>query len=49
MPSYGLIDQDKLECASNYVIWKTRILAVLEEYDLKAYVKSVMVVPADND
>jgi len=36
-----------LEGVSNYVIWKTRILVVLEEYDLEAYVKSVVV--ADND
>ena len=49
MASHGLRDWDRLEGASNYVIWKTRILAVLEEYDLEAYIKSVMVVPAGND
>ena len=30
-------------------IWKTRILVVLKEYNLKDYVKSVVVVPTDND
>ena len=49
MASHGLRDQDRLEGASNYVIWKTRILVVLEEYDLEAYVKSVVVVPTEND
>ena len=49
MASHGLKDQDRLEEASNYVIWKTKILVVLEEYDLEAYVNSVVVVPADND
>jgi len=49
MASHGLRYRDKLEGASNYFIWKTRILVVLEEYDLEAYVKSVVTVPADND
>ena len=49
MASHGLKDQDRLEGASNQVIWKTRILVVLEEYDLEAYIKSVVVVLADND
>jgi len=49
MASHGLRDQDRLEGASNYVIWKTKILVVLEEYDIEAYVKSVLAVPANND
>lgn len=49
MASHGLRDQYRLEGASNYVIWKTKILVVLEECDLEAYVKSVVVVPANND
>ena len=49
MASHGLKDQDRLEGASNYVIWKTKILAVLEEYDLEAYANSVVAVIADND
>ena len=42
MTSHGLRDQDRLDGASNNVIWKTRILVVLEEYDLEDYVKSVV-------
>lgn len=38
-----------MEGASNYVIWKIRTLVVLEEYDLEAYIKSVVVVPVNND
>lgn len=49
MVSHGLRDQDRLEGASNYVIWKTKILAMLEEYDLEAYIKSFVVVLAYND
>jgi len=49
MASHGLRDHDRLHGASNYVIWKTRTLVVLEEYDLEAYIKSVVVVPADNN
>eukprot|EP00253_Pinus_taeda_P002906 PITA_02906 len=49
MASHGLRDQDRLDRASNYVIWKIRILVVLEEYDLEAYVKSVVVIPVNND
>ena len=49
MASHGLRGQDRLDGAYNYAIWKTKILVVLEEYDLEAYVKSDIVVPADND
>jgi len=49
MALHGLRDQDKLDGVSNYVIWKTKILVVLEEYYLEAYIKSVVVVPVDND
>ena len=49
MTFHGLRSQDRLEGPSNYAIWKTRILDVLEEYDLEAYVKSTMVFLADND
>lgn len=49
MASHGLRDQHRLDGASNYVIWKTKILVVLKKYDLEAYVKWVVVVPTDND
>jgi len=38
-----------LEGASIYVIWKARISCLLDEYDLKAYINSMVVVPADID
>jgi len=49
MALHGLRDQDMLEGASNYVIWKSKILVVLEEYDLEAYIKSLVDVPGDDD
>jgi len=41
----GLRDQDRLDGASNYVIWKARFSCLLDEHDLKAYVDSVVTVP----
>lgn len=49
MAAHGLLDQDRFEGASNYVIWKVRISCLLDEHDLKTYVDSVVVVPADSD
>lgn len=49
MAANGLRDQDRLEGASNYVIWKARISCLLDEHDLKAYVDIVVVVPVDAD
>ncbi len=49
MESHALQDQDQLEGASNYVIWKARISFLLDEHDLKTYVDSVVVVPMDPD
>ena len=49
MVANGLRDQGRLEGASNYVIWKARISCLLDEHDLKTYVDSVVVVPADPD
>lgn len=45
----GLRDQDRLDGASNYVIWKAKISCLLDEHDLKAYVDSVVVEIADAD
>ena len=47
MTTSGLEDQDRLDGASNYVIWKARMSFLLEEHALKTYVDSVIVVPAD--
>ena len=38
MASNGLRDQDLLEGASKYVIWKSRIEFLLDEHDLKALI-----------
>jgi len=47
MTTNGLRDQDKLDEASNYVIWKARISFLLDEHALKTYVDNMVVVPAD--
>ena len=49
MAALGLRDQDRLEGASNYVIWKERISFLLNEHDLKAFIDNVVAVPADPD
>ena len=49
MTANGLRDQDWLDGASNYVIWKARISCLLDEHDLKMYIDSVVVVPNDTD
>ena len=49
MATIGLRDQDRLEGASNYVIWKDRMSFLLDEHDLKAYIDNVVVVLEDPD
>lgn len=49
MAASGLRDQDRLDGASNYVIWKARMSCLLDEHFLKVYVDSVVVEPADPD
>jgi len=49
MKASELREQDWLEGASNYVIWKARISCLLDENDFKTYVDSVVVVPTDLD
>lgn len=45
----GIRDQDKLDGASNFVIGKARILAVLDKNRIKDYALKVVVVPVDVD
>eukprot|EP00253_Pinus_taeda_P026687 PITA_26687 len=45
----GLRDQDKLDGASNFVIWKARILAVLDKNRIKDYALKTGVVSVDVD
>jgi len=49
MATNGLRDQDKLNRASNYVIWKARMSFLLDEHALKTYVDSVVDEPTDAD
>ena len=45
MASNRLRDKDRLEGASNYVIWKSRIEFLLDEHDLKALIESAVAEP----
>jgi len=45
MASVGIRDWDRLDGASNYVIWKARMSFLLDEHGLKAYINNVVVVP----
>ena len=49
MVATRLRDQDRLEGASNYVIWQARIKCLLDEPDLKAFIDGVVVLPVDAD
>lgn len=49
MATNGLQDQDRLEGASSYVLWKARISCLLDEHDLKTYVNSVVAILVDPD
>jgi len=47
MASTGLRDQDKLEGASNFGVWKAKISFLLKENCLKEYATSVVAISAD--
>ena len=49
MATVELHDHDRLDGASNYVIWKARMSFLLDEFALKAYIDNVVVVPRDAD
>jgi len=49
MTTNGLRDYDRLDGASNYVIWKERMAFLLYEHSLKTYVENVVVVSANVD
>lgn len=42
MATTGLRDQDRLEVAFNYVIWKARMSFPLDEFGLKTYAENVV-------
>ena len=43
----GLRDQDKLDGASNFVIWKARILSMLDRHHIKGFVLRTVAIPID--
>ena len=43
----GLRDQDRLDWASNFVIWKAMILSILDRYRIKAFTLRIVVIPVD--
>lgn len=45
----GLRDQDRLDGASNFVIWKARILEILYKHRIKDYALKLVVVLVDVD
>ena len=49
MAASGLRDHDKLDGASNFVIWKARILSVLDEHRINHIIESTVAVPVDAD
>ena len=52
MEMNGLRDQDTLDKASNFVIWKAKILSVLDRHRIKAFALrtvAILVDPADNE
>ena len=47
MAMNGLSDQDRLDEASNFVIWKARILSVLDRHRIKGFALRIMAIPVD--
>lgn len=43
----GLRDHDKFDRASNFVIWKARILSVLDKHCIKGFALRIMAIPVD--
>ena len=47
MAMNGLRDQDRLDEASNFVVWKAKILSILDRYRIKAFALRTMAIPVD--
>lgn len=41
--------EDRLDCALNFRVWKTKVLNILEENDLEEYVNRVILKPTYNN
>ena len=48
MTSISVKPEDRLEGASNFNVWKAKVLNILEEYDLDNFVTSVVEEPTTN-
>jgi hypothetical protein len=48
MSSISVRSEDRLEGASNFSVWKLRIMNVLQELELEQFVTTVMEEPATN-
>jgi hypothetical protein len=48
MSSISIRPEDKLEGASNFNVWKARVLNILEEYDLENFLTSIVEDPTSN-
>ena len=48
MTSISVRPEDRLEGVSNFNMWKTRILDILEEHDLDQFVTSEVEIPTSN-
>ena len=49
MVPHGLRDQDRREGLSNFLVWKARILIVLEAYGLRDHVEQTLATSIDAD
>jgi len=47
MAMNGLRDQDRLDEAFNFVVWKARILSILDRYRIKDFTLKIIAIPID--
>jgi len=47
MTMNGIRDQDRFDGASKFVIWKARILSVLDRHRIKAFALRTVAIPVD--
>jgi len=47
MAMNGLRDQDRLDEAFNFVVWKARILSILDRHFIKAFAMRTVAIPVD--
>ena len=43
----GLRDQDRLDGTSNFVVWKAKILSMLDRHHIKGFALRTMAIPVD--